>query len=158
MPRLILFLLILPFLSALEASELQLKTKFLPLYVQHGVIREGEEAIHAKPRSISFVSRGAEPETTLSFLNSPFIPAHDATWHEKGDSNLISLCGIKVSQVSKKLANGVSRLEIVLDLSAFQKPKHVSLSKAEVIDLVRDAITQNFGEIVIVIRKGEQAE
>ena len=155
MIRLALLLILLPNLSGLRASELELKTGFLPLYVQVGVSEDGQEAVHAKPRSMSFVSRAAEPEAILSFLNRPFIPAHDKTWRKKGDANLISLCGIKVTHAPKKLAKGGHRLEIVLDLSAFEKPKKVSLSRAEVVDLVRDAIALNFEKATVVIHNGE---
>lgn len=154
MNRFFLLVILLPLLSVLKASELELKTGFLPLYVQNGMVNEGEGDIHAKPRSIRYVSRGAEPETTLSFLNRPFIPAHDSTWDKKGDANLISLCGIKVSHISKKLANGAFQMEIILDISAFKEPPHVTLAQDEVIKLVRAAITQNFGKVGIVIRKG----
>jgi hypothetical protein len=155
MSRPLILLALLSLLSPSRASELQLKTKFLPLYIQYAVLKEGEETVHAKPRSIRFESRGAEPETTLSFLNHPFTPAHDSTWNTKGDSNLISLCGIKVTHDLKQLPGGVFELQIILDLSNFKKPNEVSLSKAEVMKLVREAITLNFGETEIIIRNGE---
>jgi hypothetical protein len=55
----------------------------------------------------------------------------------------------------KQLPGGVFELQIILDLSNFKKPNEVSLSKAEVMKLVREAITLNFGETEIIIRNGE---
>lgn len=75
----VLFLL---FTSSLAFStELQFKSLFFPLYVQNAYVDQTED-VHAKPREIRVISRGAEPETTLAYLNNPFLPAFDETWHE----------------------------------------------------------------------------
>jgi len=145
--------LLLP-LSALSASELELQTAFLPLYVKHAVVNEGVEAVHAKPRKVSFISRGAQPETTLSFLNRAFKPSHDATWHEGKnitDANLISMCGIRLSQSSARLENDQYELKITVDTSVFKLPDGVDLSKEVAIDLILEAITLNYPGVAITL-------
>jgi hypothetical protein len=146
--------------SITSASELELKTAFLPLYVQHAVVNEGTEAVHTRPREVNFISRGAEPETTLHLLNSAFIPSHDTTWHEAKqvtDTNLVSLCSIQISHTARRLDGGGHKLEITVDTSLFTLPDTVTLSKEMTIDLVRKAIALNFPHAEIIIKDGEQA-
>lgn len=145
----LLFLLLLSFS---KASELELRTVYLPLYIDHAVVNEGEEAVHAKPRPIRIVSRGAEPETTLFFLRGPYIPRHDTSWSEKKDSNLISVCGIKITYNRRKRDSGEFATEIRLDASSFSKPENVQISDEEAMDLVRQAITLNFPQASVVIK------
>ncbi len=157
MYRILSLLLFLPLLSMSSASELELKTAYLPIYVAHGVVNEGAEMVHAKPRMVSFVSRGAEPESTLTFLKTAFIPSHDTTWHEAGDANLISLCGIKLSHAYKELDEGVTKFEIMINTSSLKIPDNVTLSKELVMDLIRQAVALNFPYAVITIINGEKA-
>jgi len=158
MNRISVLLLLFSFSSS-SASELELKTAFLPLYVQHAVVNEGTEAVHEKPRKVSFISRGAQPETTLHFLNSAFIPSHDASWHEVKevkDANLISLCGIRLSHTATRLDGGGHKLEITIDASSFTLPDNVTLSKELAIGLVREAVALNFPHAAITTKDGEQ--
>ncbi len=120
-------------------------------------MNEGAEKVHTKPRMVSFISRGAEPETMLTFLNTAYIPSHDTTWHEAGDANLISLCGIKLSHSYTDLDGGVTKLEIMIDASSFKIPDNVRLSKELVMDLIRQAVGLNFPHAVITINDGEKA-
>lgn len=83
------------------------------------------------------MSRGAQPETTLSFLMSAYIPHHDTTWSKAGDSNLISLCGIKLSYASKRMEGAQPKLEITLDMTSFNLPENVRLKEDQVIKLIR---------------------
>lgn len=157
MNRLLSLLLFIQLLPFLRASELELKTVFLPLYIEHGMVGESAEAVHSNPRGVSFVSRGAQPETTLSFLMSAYIPHHDTTWSKVGDSNLISLCGITLSYTSRKVEGAVSKLEITLDLASFKLPESVRMKEEEVIELIRQSVALNFPTASLVIKtKGEQ--
>lgn len=141
-------------LSSASASELEWKTAFLPLYIEHAVINEGAEAVHAKPRKVTFVSRGAQPETTLAFMNTAFIPSHDTTWNKVTDANLISLCGIKLSQTATRLDDGGFKLEIIMDTSSFKVPENIRLSNELTVALIRRAITLNFPQAAITIKDG----
>lgn len=138
-------------------SELEMKRAFLPLYASNAVVSEGEEPLHAKPRAISFLSRGAEPETTLAILREPFVPHHDGTWHEKvDDTNLITMCNIVVIHSPKKLPNGGFEHGFILDCSKFKLPENVRLTRVQVLELVKQAITRNFGKADVAIKMGEE--
>ena len=140
-----------------RASELEMKAAFLPLYANNAVVNEGEEPLHAKPRAISFLSRGAEPEATLAILKAPFVPHHDETWRDAGDANVISSCRINLTHAAKELEGGGFLLEVTVDISSLVRPEGFKLSDAEVVDLVRQAISLNFPKAAVVIKKGEQA-
>lgn len=140
-----------------RATELEMKAAYLPLYANNAVVNEGEEPLHAKPRAISFLSRGAEPEATLAILKAPFVPHHDETWHDAGDANVISTCRINLNHAAKELEGGGFLLEVTVDISSMVRPEGFKLSDAEVVDLVRQAISLNFPKAAIVIKKGEQA-
>ena len=146
------------FLAGLTlASELELKSVYLPLFIQHGVVNEGDETVQEHPREITFVSRGAEPETTFAMLMKPHIPAHDSTWAKKGDSNLISLCSVRITHEVKATDSG-GELVVTLDLTRFKKPEAVSMTESDVIQLIRAAILQNFGKVEINQNSAKQDE
>lgn len=98
-PRAASKLLLLLLIPLANASELGLKVMHLPLFIPAATTAEGDE-VHESPTPVSVLSRSAEPEATIHFLNSPHIPHHDTTWNQKTDTNLITLCGIKISQIS----------------------------------------------------------
>jgi hypothetical protein len=156
MNRTLILLIFHSFFQILRASELEFQTAYLPLYVAHGVVGEGTESVHSNPRIVNFVSRGAQPETHLSFLMSAYIPHHDTTWDKVGDANLITLCGINLSHKSTKLESGGYRLDITIDTSSFKLPDNVRLPREEVVDLVRRAVALNYPHAAITIKDGEQ--
>lgn len=152
-------MLLLNFLPQLSASELGVSKVFLPVYIKHGYINGDGEFIHSKPMPITFISRGAYPETTLAILKSSFVPHHDATWHEKPkDTNLISMCGVKLTYayIPKQGEKNGNVLQIVLNMKGFKKPKTVNISNDEVKVLIKKAVTQNFPGANIKIQNGEQ--
>ncbi len=134
-----------------------MKAVFLPLYARNAVVNEGEEPLHAKPRAVSFFSRGAEPEATLAILKAPFVPHHDETWHDAGDTNVISTCRLNLTHAAKELDGGSFLLEVTVDVSTFIRPEGLKLSEAEVVALVKQAIALNFPEAAIIIANGEKA-
>lgn len=141
-----------------RASELELKAVFLPLYANNAIVNEGEEPLHAKPRAINFLSRGAEPEATLAILKAPFVPHHDETWRDSGDANVISTCRLILTHAAKELEGGGFLLEVTVDASSLVRPEGFKLSDAEAVDLVRQAISLNFPKAAIVIKKGGQSD
>jgi len=157
MNRILSLLLFSVFIPTLNASELEFQSAYLPLYVAHGVVGEGTEAVHSNPRSVSFVSRGAQPETTLAFITSVYVPHHDTTWNKVGDANLISVSGTKVTHNIVRQEGELPKMEIVIDISGFKMPDNVTLNKEEIINLIRSAVTLNFPLAEITIKDGEQA-
>ena len=150
-------LLLLSFTLLSNASELGLKKVFLPLYIANAYAGGEGDDVHSTPTSISFVSRGAEPETTLEVLKSSFVPHHDTTWHEKPkDTNLISLCGVKLSYayIKRQPEELVNILEIHLDMKAFKKPKTVHMENDKVIALIKKSISLNMpGAVIKILNK-----
>lgn len=141
-----------------QASELELRTALMPLYIRYADVDEGANPVHAAPRLVSFVSRGSQPETVLSLLSSPFVPHHDSTWMSPADTNLISLCRISLMHSYKNLADGGSLLVVTLDLSKFEKPIKVEIERAQIVELVKDAVEANFPAAQIITTTGEQAD
>ena len=132
------------------ASELEVKSAYLPLYVSNGVVNEGEEGIHDKPRKVAFISRGAEPETTLSLLSAPFVPKHDSTWAGASDANLISTCGITLTHRFRDTEDG-PRLEVTLNCSDFSRPEGLRLGELEVVALAKKAVELNFPSATVLV-------
>ena len=156
MNSILTFLLLSAFIPTLSASELEFQSAYLPLYVEHGVVGEGTEAVHANPRSVSFVSRGSQPETTLSFIMSAYVPHHDTTWNKVGDANLISLSGTTLSHKFVRPEGESPKMEIIIDITAFKLPDTITLKKEEVIRIIRGAVTLNFPHAAITVKDGEQ--
>ena len=47
-----------------------MRSVYLPLHVPFAVVNESEGMVSDEPRLITLVTRGAEPETTLSVLKT----------------------------------------------------------------------------------------
>lgn len=148
--------LLLPLVTLLlplaNASELGLSTMQFPLYIDHATGLKGEE-LHKTPTTVCVLSRNAEPEATISFLNSPFIPHHDTSWTKTTDTNLISLCGVKISY--KQIKEGEAAIEVKIDASAFKKPENVIMTDAEVMEIIEKSVALNFPKSKIVVIKSE---
>ena len=150
--------LILPLVTLLlplaNASELGLSIMQFPLYIGHATGLKGEE-LHKTPTTVSVLSRNAEPEATISFLNSPYIPHHDTSWTKTTDTNLISLCGVKISykQIENKEDPQVSAMEVKIDATAFKKPDDVVMTDAEVMEIIEKSVALNFPKSKIEVIK-----
>lgn len=150
--------LMLPIIALLipmaNASELGLRTKHLPLYIQAATGADGDD-LHKKPTPVSLLSYYAEPEATIGFLNSPYIPHHDTSWKKATDANLISLCGVKISykQIENKEDPRVFAMEVQIDTSAFKKPEDIKMTDAEVMELIQKSVALNFPKSKIVTIK-----
>lgn len=147
-----LITLILPLANA---SELGLSNMQFPLYIDHATGLKGEE-LHKTPTTVSVLSRNAQPEAKISFLNSPYVPHHDTSWTKKTDTNLISLCGVVISytQIKDKVP-GSFVMEVKIDASAFKKPEDIMLTDAEVMELIEKTVALNFPGSKIVILKAD---
>ena len=153
----LLTLLLLCLCPLATASELALIKIHLPLYVPQALINENDPA-HSEPTSITFVTRSAYPENPLHVLNEPFVPHHDATWHEKSnDTNLISLCGIKLTygHAPKKPGENAGSLQITMDMKDYKKPKDIRMTDAQIKKLIQQAITKSLRNPVIVVKNEE---
>jgi hypothetical protein len=123
----------------------------LPLYIQFATGEKGDD-LHKTPSTVSVLSRSAQPESKIHFLNSPYIPHHDTTWTKKIDTNLISMCGVKISytQIKNKEAPGAFAMEVQIDASAFKKPEEIMMTDAEVMKLIEQTVALNFPDSKIV--------
>jgi hypothetical protein len=148
--------LLLPVITLLlplaNASELGLKTMQLPLYIPLAMGAIGME-LHKTPSPVSVLSLNAEPEATIEFLNSPFVPHHDTSWTKTTDTNLISLCGVKISytQLKNKEATGAFAMEVQIDATAFKKPENIAITDAEVMAIIQQTVAANFPNSKVVI-------
>ena len=128
-----------------------MRSVYLPLHVPFAVVNESEGMVSDEPRLITLVTRGAEPETTLSVLNAPHIPKHDNSWQKPGDANLVTMCGLVLSHQVKKLEKGGHLLEVRIDAAKFHRPEGLKMTKEEVLRLVKEAIQLNFPKARVTV-------
>jgi hypothetical protein len=143
-----LITLLLPFAGA---SELGLRSMHLPIYIEFATGLKGDD-IHKTPTPVTVLSRGAQPESKIHFLNSPYIPHHDALWKKKPDTNLISMCEVKIGyvQIENKQAPQAFAIEVRIDASAFKKPEDIMMTDAEVMELIEKTVALNFPDSKVV--------
>jgi hypothetical protein len=146
--------LLLPLITLLlplaNASELGLSSMHFPLYIPHATGLKGND-LHKTPTTVSVLSRNAVPEATISFLNSPYIPHHDTSWTKTTDTNLISLCGVKISY--KQIKDGEAAIKVMIDVSAFKKPENIVMTDAEVMEIIEKSVALNFPKSNIEVIK-----